>query len=262
MNTPTITIALATFNEEANIEKFLQSHFWANEIIIVDGQSQDNTQKIIKSFQKKYHQIKLIVTANKPMFHLNKQIAIDASSSNWILQLDADEIVSPELKTEILKTIAATDLDGFWLKRSNFFLGRFLKKGGQYPDKTLRLYRCGTGHLPCLSVHEQAVVKGRVGELTADLLHFADADFHRYLLRNHRYTSLMADDMIKNHLPLNFLTFLNYFFLKPEITFFQIYFRHLGFLDGLPGLIFAYYSAISHRTAFSKYYGQKTQNRY
>lgn len=258
----TLSIALATFNEESNIEKFLRSHLWADEIIIVDGKSKDNTQKIINNLQKKYKKIKLIITTNKPIFHLNKQIAIEAVTSDWVLQLDADEIVSPTLKIEILQAIKSTDCRGFWLKRSNYFLGRFLKKGGQYPDKTLRLYRRGYGHLPCQSVHEQAVVNGKVGELKHDLLHFADADFSRYLLRNNRYTSLMAEDLNRQKLPLNFFTFINYFFIKPEITFFSIYFRHKGFLDGFPGLVFAYYSSISHRAAFVKYYGQKIQNRY
>lgn len=258
----TLSICLATYNEETNIDKFLSSHLWADEIIVVDGKSEDNTQTIIKKYQKKYPKIKLIVTDNHPIFHLNKQKAIDAATSEWILQLDADEIISPSLHQEILKTIKTTKLNGFWLKRSNYFLGRFLKKGGQYPDKTLRLYRQGAGHLPCLSVHEQAVVTGQVGELTQDLLHFADADFSRYLLRNNRYTSLMADEMAKQKIKLNLITFLNYFFIKPEITFFSIYFRHKGFLDGFSGLVFAYYSSISHRAAYIKYYGQKIQHRH
>lgn len=257
----TLTIALATYNEETNIEKFLETHLWADEIIIVDGKSEDNTQKIIITCQKKYKNIKMLITDNKPIFHFNKQIAISAATSDWILQLDADEIVSSSLKKEILQTIKSTCYQGFWLKRANYFLGRFLKKGGQYPDKTLRLYRRGAGRLPCQSVHEQAVVNGQVGELKHDLLHFADADFSRYLIRNNRYTSLMAEDLNQQKLTLNLFTFINYFFIKPEITFLSIYFRHKGFLDGFPGLVFAYYSSISHRAAFVKYYGQKIQNR-
>lgn len=252
----TISIALATYNEQDNIKKFLDAHLWADQIVIVDGKSDDNTQKIIKSYQKKHKKIKLIITDNKPMFHINKQMAIKATTSDWILQLDTDEIVSNKLKTEILSTIKSTDFDGFWLPRSNYFLGKFLKKGGQYPDKTLRLYRQGHGHLPCLSVHEQAIVKGRVGELNNDLLHYADTDFSRYLMRNNRYTNLMADQLKKKKTKINLISFVNYFFIKPAITFFTIYFRHLGFVDGFPGLVFAYYSAISHRAAFCKLYAK------
>lgn len=252
----TLSIALATYNEEGNIKKFLDTHLWVDEIVIVDGQSNDNTQKIIKTYQKKYKKIKLIVTPNKPMFHINKQLAIDACKSDWVLQLDADEIISTDLKQEITSTINTTKLDGFWLPRSNYFLGRFLKKGGQYPDHTLRLYRRGRGHLPCLSVHEQAEVKGQVGHLNHDLLHYADADFSRYLLRNNRYTDLMAEELFKQKVKINIFSFLNYFFVKPGITFLSIYLRHKGFMDGFPGLVFAYYSSISHRAAYCKLYAQ------
>lgn len=252
---PTISVAIATYNEELNIKRCLDAiHSWVDEIIIVDGQSNDKTIEIAK----KYKKVKLISTTNKPIFHINKQMAIDVCKSNWILQLDADEVISPELAKEIQQVISnPKDFNGFWIKRKNYFLGHFLKKGGQYPDQTLRLYKNGKGKLPCISVHEQAVVEGKVGELKNDLLHFADADFSRYILRNNRYTSLMAQDLKTNKVKLNFISFINYFLIKPTVTFFTIYFRHKGFIDGFPGFVFAYYSAISHQAAFIKYYGDQ-----
>ncbi len=249
MKKTTLSIAIATYNEEKNIAKCLDAvKSWVDEIVIVDGESSDNTVKIAQ----KHPKVRLISTTNKPMFHLNKQMAIDACKSDWILQLDADEIVTPALKTEILKTIPDTKYNGFWLKRQNYFLGRFLKKGGVYPDPTLRLYRRGLGKLPCRDVHEQAVVEGAVATLKNDLLHYADPNFSRYLLRNDRYTSLLASDFKKAGLKTGPLTFIQYFIFKPLYWFFLAYFRHKGFVDGFPGFVFAWYSSLRFPIAYIK----------
>ncbi|HEX8923183.1 MAG TPA: glycosyltransferase family 2 protein, partial [Patescibacteria group bacterium] len=133
----TISIALATYNEEENISRCLDAvSTFADEIIVVDGQSQDETVSLVK----KYPQAKVISTTNKPIFHINKQMAIDACKSDWILQLDADEVVSSDLKKEIEKILSEKPSNipenGFWLNRKNYFLGSFLTKGGQYPDPT------------------------------------------------------------------------------------------------------------------------------
>lgn len=240
----TLSIAIATFNEEAHIGNCLDSvKGLAGEIVVVDGQSTDKTLSIAKQFKAK-----IISTTNKAIFHINKQMAIDACTGDWILQLDADEIVSPELKTEILATISNDgQFNGYWLNRRNYFLGRFLRKGGQYPDPTLRLYRRGKGHLPCQSVHEQAVVEGDTGHLTHDLLHYADTTFGRFLQRNDRYSSLLATQ-------LNNPMFWSYFFIKPISTFFSIYIRHRGYVDAFPGFVFAFYSALRFPTAYVKYW--------
>ena len=149
-----LSITLATFNEESNIKRFLDFFSgMADEIVLVDGQSTDKTIEIAK----KYKDVKIISTKNKPMFHINKQIGIDACKGNWILQMDADELLTPELKKEILdisnKKPEEIEFNGFWIKRKNFFLGAFLKKGGIYPDPTIRFYKNGKGHLPCLLRH-------------------------------------------------------------------------------------------------------------
>jgi len=245
----TISVAIATFNESDNIQRCLDAvSDWVDEIILVDGQSTDETVKIVK----KYKNAKIISTDNKPMFHLNKQMAIDACASDWILQLDADEVVSPELRDEIITTIQDTNFNGFWIKRKNYFLGKFLSKGGVYPDPTIRLYRRGFAHLPCQDVHEQAVVKGPVSTLNFDLLHFADPTFSRYLLRNDRYTSLIASDLKKSGVKINCLNFFNYFIIKPIYWFFLAYFRHRGYVDGFPGFVFAWYSSLRFPIAYIK----------
>lgn len=245
----TISVAIATFNEELNIKRCLDSvNDWVDEIVIVDGHSSDTTVDIVKKYKKS----KLILTNNPEMFHINKQKAIDACTSDWILQLDADEVITTALKDEIEKTIIDSKYNGFWIKRQNYFLGRFLKKGGVYPDPTIRLYRRGFGKLPCENVHEQATIKGPVGTLNSDLLHYADPTFSRYLLRNDRYTSLLAKELRDKKISFNLFSFINYFVFKPIYWFFLAYLRHRGYVDGFPGFVFAWYSSLRFPIAYIK----------
>lgn len=251
----TISVALATYNEENNIVRFLNSvSDWVDEVIIADGNSQDNTVKLASKFKN----AKVIKTTNKPMFHINKNIAIDACKSDWVLQLDTDEIVTPELKQEIISILkkdpSTIKENGFWIKRKNYFLGTFLKKGGQYPDPTIRLYKNGKGRLPCVDVHEQAKIEGTVGWLKNDLEHYADTSFSKYLLRHNRYTTLLAQEFQSKNIKIGFLSFLNYYFYKPTWWFLKTFFRHKGFYDGFPGFVFSFYSGLRFAIAYTKYW--------
>ncbi len=253
-----ISIAIATFNEKDNIKACLDSvKDWADEIIIVDGQSSDGTPEIVKQYKK----VKLISTTNKPIFHINKQMAIEACTSNWILQLDADELVSAPLKKELL-TISSKDPDssqfnGYWIPRKNYFLGRFLTKGGVYPDPTIRFYKNGKAKLPCKDVHEQAQVDGAVGTLNQDLLHYADPTFSRYLLRSNRYTSLLATQLHEQQTPLNSSSAFSYFVIKPLFWFLSTYFRHRGYVDAFPGFVFSLFSSLRFPIAYIKLWETK-----
>lgn len=239
-----ISVVLAVFNEEKNLGQCLESvKNLASEIVIVDGGSQDKTLKIAGDFNAK-----IIQSDNPPVFHINKNKAIDAALGDWVLQLDADEIVTKELAQEIRKvTSNKADINGYWVPRKNFFLGRFLKKGGQYPDYTLRLYIKGKGRLPAKDVHEQAEVQGKVGYLKNDLLHMRDKTFFTYMERFNKYTGLLSSQ-IKNP------SFLEYLFLKPIFWFLKAYFRHKGFMDGFQGFVFAFFSSLRFPIAYIKYF--------
>ena len=199
-----ISVVLAVFNEEENLKSCLDSvKDLAWEIVVVDGGSTDKTLEIAKSFGAK-----IIQTNNPPVFHINKNKAINAAQGDWILQLDADEIVARELAEEIKRIIALkSDVNGYWIPRRNFFLGRFLTKGGQYPDYTLRFYRRGKGRLPAKDVHEQAEVSGKVGYLKNDLLHLRDKVFSEYLKRFNRYTDLLASQLKDKEVKINIISF-------------------------------------------------------
>ncbi len=172
-----VSVVLATFNEEENLERCLMSvKGIAGEVVVVDGGSSDRTVEVAKKLGAR-----VIVTDNPPIFHVNKQKALEAAKGKWILQLDADEVVSEKLASEINRVVGMSEerirgrqmeekkrelflrhqrlvemRDGkvgaetgetaaFFISRRNWFLGRFLKKGGQYPDYTLRLFRKGKG---------------------------------------------------------------------------------------------------------------------
>jgi len=259
-----LSVALATFNEEKCLSDCLGSvEGLADEIVVVDGSSTDKTAEIAKSFGAK-----VIVTDNKLLFHLNKQQAIDECKGEWILQLDADEVVTPELAEEIKKVTndhppagRPTVDDAYWAKRRKMFLGRWMKKGGQYPDPVIRLFRKGKASLPCESVHEQMEVDGKVGWLENHLLHFPTPSFSVYITKDNRYSTLSAMEMREKKLPLTLFTTMIYIIVVPLKIFFSIYIWHKGFLDGFPGFVFAFYSGLHQMTAYIKYWEMKKQGK-
>lgn len=244
-----ISVVLAVYNEEDNLFSCLKSvQNFADEIVVVDGSSTDKTVKIAKEFNAK-----IISSDNPPNFHINKNIAIDAASKEWILQLDADEVVTKELAKEIKQVVSkGSQVSGFWIPRKNLFLGKFLTKGGQYPDYTLRLYKKGKGRLPEKDVHEQAVVEGRAEYLKNDLLHLRDKNFSIYTERFNRYTDFLANQLRQGGFTNNIFSFTDYVLIKPLFWFISSYIRHRGYVDGFPGFIFALFSALRFPIAYFK----------
>ncbi len=244
-----LSVVLAVYNEQENLDSCLDSiKDLASEIVIVDGGSTDKTISIAKSFDAR-----IIETTNPVNFHINKNKAIDAATGDWILQLDADEQVSLELAKEIKQVISKKSKEnGYWIPRKNFFLGRFLTKGGQYPDYTLRLYKKGFGRLPAKDVHEQAQVKGEVGYLAQDLLHLRDKNFSIYLERFNRYTSLLASQLREKEVKTNIFSFVNYMIIKPFYWFMKVYFRNRAYVDRFPGFVFALFSSLRFPVSYIK----------
>ena len=286
-----ISVAIATFNEEKNIGPCLETvKGWVDEIVVVDGNSQDKTRELAKKYGAR-----VIKTTNKPIFHINKQMAIDACQGEWIFQLDADERVTPALAEEVLKIVSMNDDNieeyqktlpqrrlflkhqkivekrdgkigqargeyaGFFIPRLNYFLGRYLRHGGAYPDGVIRLVKNSKARFPCQSVHEQIEINGRGGWLQNDLIHLADPNLSRYLVRFDRYTALLADELEEKKLKIGFLSGLNYMLFKPLGWFLLTYFRHKGFMDGFPGFVFSFFSGLRFVVAYIKYWEKKTK---
>lgn len=298
-----LSLALVTHNEEANIEACIAScKGLVDEVVVVDGSSTDKTVEIAHRLGAK-----VLITSNPSMFHINKQKAIDAAMGEWILQLDADERVSPELAQEIKKVIKMSEeeleeyeknlsdkklferheniifssqngglsrhlphqeiktpddstpilltYNAFFIPRLNFFLGKYLRYGGVYPDGVIRLFKKGKAHLPCKDVHEIMEVEGRVGWLQNPLKHIDSPTFSRYLERNSRYIDLLAEEL-RSHSrgggnPVDdFKLFINYVFFKPLSWFLMTTFRHKGILDGWQGVVFSFFSALRFPRAY------------
>ncbi len=283
-----LSVALAVFNEEANIVDCLTSvKDIADEIVIVDGGSTDRTVELVKKFQ-----VTLIQTDNPPIFHINKQKAIDASTGDWILQLDADERVTPALGQEIVSVINMSDNEqseyeehlpqrnlflrhqklieardkvgtpsgpyvAFYLSRLNYFLGTYLKHGGVYPDGVIRLIKKGKARLPCNDVHELMEVDGRVGWLSENLLHRDSPTFKRYLERNNRYINLMVREYREKNMERDVVHFVEHVIVKPVWWFLLTTFRHKGILDGYQGVVFSFFSALRFPRAYLRYLSAK-----
>lgn len=253
-----LSVVLATFNEEDNIANCLKSiKNIADEMVVVDGSSEDDTRMIARSFGAR-----VIKTKNRTMFHTNKQMAMDKAKGEWILQLDADEVVTKQLLKEINDLInTGSQYSAFFIPRKNYFLGKWLKKGGQYPDRVIRLFKKGKAKLPQKSVHEQMEVEGKTGILNGHLIHYTAPTFDRYIRNANRYTTLTAKNLKDKSVNISIINTLNYMIIKPYATFLSLFLRHKGILDGFEGFVFALFSGlhwqITYLKLWEKYYTDK-----
>jgi glycosyltransferase involved in cell wall biosynthesis len=236
-----ISCIIITRNEAQNIRRCLESVNWADEVVIVDSGSTDETKKIASEFTDKIFDLKW------EGFGPAKEFARNQAGGDWVLSVDADEVVSEKLREEILRTLGSENpLDGYFIPRRSNFLGKWIRHGGWYPDLVLRLFKREKGEFTTQLVHEKVKVNGPIGSLANDLLHHTDPDFEHYLTKLNRYTSLDALQLLKagRESGLADIT------LRPPILFFKMYILKAGFLDGVHGFILAAASAFH---VFSKY---------
>jgi glycosyltransferase involved in cell wall biosynthesis len=230
-----LSVVIITFNEEANLERTLSSVGWADEIIIVDSGSTDRTREIAESFGAQF-----FVELWKG-FAAQKNSALSKATGDWILSLDSDEEVEPALADEIKSVLAANpSVAGFWIPRKNFFLGRWIKHGGFYPDPKLRLFRRESGKFENRLVHEDIHLEGSSARLHYHLLHHAYPTLENYIEHMNRYSSLGAEMAVRNR-PRGF-SFID-IAIRPKLTFLYNYVLLGGFLDGREGLLLHLYHA-------------------
>jgi glycosyltransferase involved in cell wall biosynthesis len=240
METPrraTLSVAIVTLNEEANLPRTLESVAWADEIVVVDSGSTDATRAIAQS-----HRARFVIEPWRG-FAAQKNFALSLCTSEWMLSLDADEAVSPELAASIQKVMVTPPSHAAYaLPRRNFFLGRWIRHGGYYPDPKLRLFPRGQGTFQETPVHETAIFSGDVETLHGDLLHDAYPTLASYLDHMERYSTLGASIAIqRGRTGRNLLSFFNGVLLNPVATFFYNYILRAGFLDGREGLLLHLY---------------------
>jgi glycosyltransferase involved in cell wall biosynthesis len=238
---PLLSVAIITLNEEENLARTLASVSFADEIIVVDSASTDRTVEIAESFGAKVFQLPW------QGFAAQKNFAIEQCAGTWILSLDADEELSPQLQQQI-RTLLPTNppADAYFINRRNLFLNRWVKRGGYYPDPKLRLFRrTAANFYPRYAerpVHETMVFDGESATLDYDLIHHAYPTLENYLEHMDRYSTLGAQLLVdQKRTSDTWVAFHWNILVVPHLTFLWNYFFRLGFLDGREGLLLHLY---------------------
>lgn len=240
-----ISACIITFNEEKNIRRAIESVVWADEILVVDSYSTDNTREIAKSLGAK------VILQEWLGFSKQKQFATDRAKFDWIFSLDADEEATPELGYEVLslKEIAESNdtkhspfADGYKVSRKTLYMGRWIRHCGWYPDWQLRFFNRNKGKWKDVMIHESVKMNdnAKVDTIGGDLSHYSieDASYHHRLI-GERYAPLAAEQMFergKKTSPLKIAA-------AGFTAFFQTYFLKAGFLDGFAGFCIAWFAA-------------------
>jgi glycosyltransferase involved in cell wall biosynthesis len=235
----TLSVAIVAMDEEANIGRTLASVRWADEIVLVDSGSKDRTCEIARD-----HGARVVVEPWRG-YVAQKQYALELCTKDWVLLLDADEEVSADLAEEIRVAISGSNpANGYWLPRKNFFLGRWMRHGGFYPDPKLRLFRRGQGFVTGHDPHDRCELMPGVPQKTArfknSLLHYTYPNLTLYIAHMNRYSSLGAQLAVAKG--YGSFSFVNVVF-RPIATFIYNYFFRLGFLDRREGLLLHLYHA-------------------
>lgn len=234
-----VTIAL---NEEHNIVECLDSVRWADELIVVDSGSSDRTVELATQYPAR------VMELPWRGYGATKNDALRHATGDWILWLDADERVTPELAAEIRAKVNENNgsYAGYSVARRAYFLGKWIRHCGWYPSRVTRLFRRDRGKFTENKVHEMLLLDGAVNHLSHDLLHFTDPNLYHYFEKFNRYTSLAAEDMngAGEHFSLYDVL------LRPPFAFFKMFVLRRGFLDGMHGFIL---SAVSMAYVFVKY---------
>ena len=225
-----LTITVVTWNEEERLRACLESAAWADEIVVVDAESTDKTVAVAREFTDR------IWVRAWPGFVAQKNFAIEQAAGEWVLSLDADEQVTPELRRRIARILGEDGpADGYLVPRRNMFWGAWVRHGGLYPDFQLRLFRRRSGRFAGDGVHESVQVGGRVQRLGEALVHHSYRGLEDFVHRSNRYSTLAAGDRIRHGRRVR----LPHLILRPLGRFLSMYIMRLGFLDGWRGLILA-----------------------
>lgn len=234
------SVTLITLNAAARLEACLASAAFADEIVVVDSGSTDGTVAIAERFGAR------VLQREWRGFGPQKQLAVQAASHDWVLCLDADEVVTPELRVAIEAALVEPTCRAYRMARRNRFMGRWLRHGEGYPDWCLRLFDRRHACWSEDAVHERVLWGGATGTLEGDLLHESQETLDSYLAKQNRYTTLQAEALHRagRRVGVGRLVF------SPLARFVKFYLIRRGFLDGVPGLV---HTAIGCFNSFTKY---------
>lgn len=225
---PPLTVTVITRNESANIAAALESVSWADEIVLVDAESTDDTVAIARRFTAR------VIVREWPGYVAQKNFAAEQACHDWILSLDADERVSPALADEMRSVLQVPPREaGFRLPRASFYLGRWLRSTDWYPDYQLRLYDRRRARWDGRYVHESVKADGPVRTLRGELLHYPYRDIAHHVQTIDRYTTLVAKQAAERGKRASVADVL----VRPPLAFLRNYLLRLGIRDGQAGLV-------------------------
>ncbi len=236
-----LSVLVPTKNEEGNLRDCLQSVRWADEVVVVDSGSVDETVAIATEIADRVLEHEYVNSAAQ------KNWALPRLTHRWTLIVDADERVTPALRAEIERVLGDPDrADGYWIRRANHFLGRPIRSAGWQRDKVLRLFDRTKGEYEPFHVHAEVVVRGRVGMLRERLRHDTYRDLDRYFEKFARYTRWSAADLKRRGIRASAARLL----FRPWLRFFRMYVLEGGFREGRRGIVLCMLAAFS---VFTKY---------
>ncbi len=238
-----LSVIIITKNEARHIAACLQSVRFASEIIVLDSGSTDGTIEIARQHGAVVHQ-----SADWPGFGPQKNRALDAATQAWVLSIDADERVTPELKQEIIETLAAPTCAGYFVPRLSELCGQPIRHSGWWPDHVLRLFCREKGRFTEVPVHERVEINGPTAKLNACLLHYPYESLEALIQKMNRYSSDAAQMMFAKGKRAGVLSMVGH----SVWTFVRIYLLRRGFLDGRYGFVLAFTAAAGSFFRYSK----------
>lgn len=236
----TVSVVISAFNEEAKIKQCLDALDWADETIFVDNSSTDATPRIAKKYTRHVY-----LRPNNLMLNINKNFGFEKATSDWVLSVDADEVIPPELAREIRGAIENDQYFGYWIPRKNIIFGKWIQHGLWWPDKQLRLFKKGHGKFPEKYIHEYIAVDGKVDDLVTPYIHYNYETVSQFL---RKMDTIYTESEVKNHKAAGYQLAWYDAIRFPVSDFAKIFFAQEGYKDGLHGLVLsmlqAFYSFI------------------
>ncbi len=248
-----ISAVISAYNEEKNIEKTLKSLAFCDEIIVVNNSSTDKTEDIAKKYTDK-----VFTQKNNPQnIDIQKNFGFEKATSDFILSIDADEIVPEELALEIKKILSEPSqieyIDGFWIPRKNMIFGKWIENTGWYPDYQLRLFRKGKGKYSAKHVHEHLQIEGQTAKLKEHLIHNNYESIFQFTTKTLNYAQNEADNILEKGYDFNYFDAIKF----PVAEFLSRFFARKGYRDGFHGLILSLLMAFYHFIIFTLIWEKK-----
>ena len=243
-----LSVVILTKNEESRIRRCLDSVRWTDEVIVVDGMSTDRTVEICRDFGAR-----VILHPFEGSFAQERNLGMEQASGEWVLQIDADDVVTPEFRVQVERLLSSPQShEAFKFRRKSYLMGRFMRYGGWY-HYLPNLIRRDVVHYVG-NVHERPVVNGSIGILDADIEHHPCEDLSAFISRHNRYTSLQAHELVQQGLRYSERQLAWCMIRKPWKTFWKSYVKKQGFREGAPGLLFALLYAWFELLKWAKYW--------